>query len=170
MSQGTISNFNAISGCSDLNSCLKAEGHFNEKSNEVTCVQEPKSEKTISKPERNNTVRELSDLSASTRKRGRNPHSSQDPKNPNPRKTKEGSERTPTLKQGSRSKVSNPNLRMFVLSKLGQYKDRNGKYNGIIRILSGAGFLQFCYMLIKGNPGNMSRGITKETLDGLTYE
>ena len=59
---------------------------------------------------------------------------------------------------------------MFVLSELGQYKDRNGKYNGIVRILANAEFLQYCYMLIKGKLGNMSPGIRKETLDGLTYE
>ena len=120
--------------------------------------------------EKNRTERELSDLSASTCKRRRSPHSSRDPKNPKPRKTKGDSERIPTLEQGSRSKISSPNLRMFVRSKLEQYKDRNGKYNGLVRILADVGFLQYCYMLIKGKPGNMSKGVIKETLDGLTYE
>jgi hypothetical protein len=59
---------------------------------------------------------------------------------------------------------------MFVMSRLEQYKDENNKYNGIIRILADPGFLQFCYMLIKGKPGNMSAGITRETLDGISYE
>lgn len=59
---------------------------------------------------------------------------------------------------------------MFVISQLEQYKNIDGKYNAIIRILADAGFLQFCYMLIKGKQGNMSRGVTKETLDGITYE
>jgi hypothetical protein len=59
---------------------------------------------------------------------------------------------------------------MFVTSQLERYKDNDGKYNAIIRILADAGFLQFCYMLIKGKPGNMSKGITKETLDGISYE
>ena len=58
---------------------------------------------------------------------------------------------------------------MFVTSKLDQYKTK-GKYNGIIRILADPGFLQYCYMLIKGKPGNMSVGTTKETLDGIEYE
>jgi group II intron reverse transcriptase/maturase len=56
------------------------------------------------------------------------------------------------------------------MSRLEQYKNSEGKYNAIVRILADAGFLQFCYMLIKGKPGNMSKGITKETLDGITYK
>lgn len=177
--RGIISKFNAIEGCSDSNSCLKAEGHSNEESNN-TCAQEPNPRNpSLTKGEKD-TSRELSDRSASTFreasdqnstcKRRRSPHSSRDPKNPKPRKTKGDSEKTPTQEQGSRSKVSNPNLRMFVLSKLELYKGRDGKYNGIVRILADVGFLQYCYMLIKGKPGNMSPGITKETLDGLTYE
>ena len=168
--RGIICQLNATDGCTDIGGCLKAEGHFGEK----TGVQEPKSDETISKDkvglERKDTERELSDLSASTSKRGRSPHSSRDPKNPNPRKTKGDSERTPTLERGSRSKISSPNLRMFVQSKLGQYKDRKGKYNGLVRILADVEYLQLCYMLIKGNPGNMSKGVIKETLDGLTYD
>lgn len=169
MMRGIICQFNATDGSSDTSSCLKAEGHFGEKKS----VQEPKSDDTISKDmnlEKNRTERELSDLSASKRMRGRSPHSSRDPKNPKPRKTKGDSERTSTLEQGSRSKITSPNLRMLVQSKLEQYKDRNGKYNGLVRILADPGFLQLCYMLIKGNPGNMSKGVIKETLDGLTYE
>lgn len=57
--------------------------------------------------------------------------------------------------------VNNQSLRMFVLSKLDQYKDRDGKFNGIIRILGDPGFLQYCYMLIKGKPGNMSAGVNR---------
>jgi len=59
---------------------------------------------------------------------------------------------------------------MFVISQLKRYKTEDGKYNAIIRILADAGFLQFCYMLIKGKAGNMSKGTTNETLDGITYE
>lgn len=59
---------------------------------------------------------------------------------------------------------------MLVSSKLSQFRRRDNKYNGIVRILADPGFLQYCYMLIKGKPGNMSKGTTKETLDGLTYE
>lgn len=59
---------------------------------------------------------------------------------------------------------------MFVKSQLGLYTHKDGRYNGIVRILADAGFLQYCYMLIKGKPGNMSKGATKETLDGISYE
>ena len=170
MLRGTISYSNAANGCSDVSGCLKAEGHFGEKNG----VQEPKSDGAKSKNrvhlDENRTERELSDLSASTCKRRRSPHSSRDPKNPKPRKTKGDSERNQTTEQRSRNKISNPNLRMFVLHRLEQYKDKDGKYNGIIRILADAGFLQYCYMLIKGIPGNMSPGTTDETLDGLSYQ
>jgi group II intron reverse transcriptase/maturase len=165
-----ISRLNATKRCSDPSSCLKAEDHSNEESNKVTCVQGPKSIKTISIKDKNSIIKELSDLSASTSKRRRNSHSSPEPKIPNSRKTKGSSEKSPIRKQGSRSMVSNQNLRMFVMSRLEQYKDENNKYNGIIRILADPGFLQFCYMLIKGKPGNMSAGITRETLDGISYE
>ena len=132
-------------------------------------MQEPKSEETISIIDKNDTIKELSDLSASTRKRGRSSRSSTERKILTSQ-TKGNSEKVPSKKQGSRNMVDNQNLRMFVLSRLDQYKDRRGKYNGIIRILADAGFLQYCYMLIKGKPGNMSVNMTKETLDGLSYE
>lgn len=168
MTRGAISNLNAIHGCSDVDSCLQAEGHSSEESTNHTCVQESKSSEPFPIQERNNTTRELSDLSASSKRR-RSPHSSRGPKSLIP-KAKGGSERDTTREQGSRSKVSNLNLRMFVNSKLSVYRDRNCKYNGIVRILADAGFLQYCYMLIKGKKGNMSPGTTKETLDGLTYD
>jgi hypothetical protein len=84
--------------------------------------------------------------------------------------TKEGSDNPSARKQRFRSKVDNPTLRTFVVAQLTQYISKDGKYNGIIRILADAGFLQYCYLLIKGKPGNMSFGSTKETFDGLTYE
>ena len=166
-----ISNLKASKGCPDLTSCLQAEGHSNEESNTVTCAQEPKPDQPISSKmnERKDRTKIPSDPNASTRKRVRNPHSSQEPKIPNSQ-AKGGSVKPPALKQGSRSMVSNQSLRMFVMSRLEQYKNSEGKYNAIVRILADAGFLQLCYMLIKGKPGNMSKGITKETLDGITYK
>lgn len=132
-------------------------------------MQEPKSSKTIFEINKNNEIRKPSDLSASTNKRRRNPHSSQDGNNPNLSVTKGGSVNTPAQKRGSRSMVNNQTLRIFVLSRLDTYKGKDDKYNGIVRILADAGFLQYCYMLIKGKPGNMSKAMTKETLDGLDY-
>lgn len=139
-------------------------------------MQESKSGKTISnKKDKNDRVMKPSDLSAYTNglpisKRRQSPHSSPDPKRPNSRETKGGSEKAPVKNQRSRSMVNNQNLRMFVQSRLDQYKNQQDKYNGIIRILADVGFLQFCYMLIKGKPGNMSKGATKETIDGISYE
>lgn len=169
-----ISNFKANSGGSDGISSLEAEGHSNEESNKITHVQEPKTGKTESSninrimTDRNSTDNEPSDPSASTRKRGQNSHSS--PRSKVLSVTKESSVKSSARKQGSRSKANGPTLRMFVLSQLEQYKSKDGRYNGIIRILADVGFLQFCYLLIKGKAGNMSMGSTKETLDGLTYE
>jgi hypothetical protein len=78
-----ISNLKSNVGCTDDICSLEAEGHSKEESNKYTHVQEPKTNKTISNNmDANNKIAELSDLSASTRKRGRNPHSSTDPKNP----------------------------------------------------------------------------------------
>lgn len=166
-----ISNLKANSRCSDSVSCLEAEGHSSEESNKVTCVQGPKPEKTFlsNLEKKNDTHEELLDPNASTCKRGRNPHSSEEVKTPNSQ-AKGGSVKSTALAQRSRSKVSNLSLRTFVISQLECYKDTNGKYNAIIRILADAGFLQVCYLLIKGKPGNMSKGMTKDTLDGISLE
>ena len=171
-----ISNLKVSGGCTDSTNSLQADGHSREESNIVTYAQEPKPGETISPndktlSEKKDTSRELLDLNASTNKskRGQSPHSSEERKSPNSQ-AKGGSAKSSTLKQGSRSMVSNQSLRMLVMSRLEQYRNKDGKYNAIIRILADAGFLQFCYMLIKGKPGNMSRGITKETLDGISYE
>lgn len=170
----------AIKGCSDLNGNLEAKCHSNEESKHktVTNAQESKSEKAISEStDKKGETREPLEKSASTlinnSKREKSPRSSPDRKNPNSRKTKEGSEKAPVKKQGSRIPVhasQSPDIRMFVKSKLDLYTNKDGRYNGIIRILADAGFLQICYMLIKGKPGNMSKGATKETLDGISYE
>jgi hypothetical protein len=60
---------------------------------------------------------------------------------------------------------------MFVTDRLDDYKSADGKYNGLFRILGDPAFLQYCYMLIKGE-GNMSKGIQEiqaasETLYGI---
>jgi hypothetical protein len=59
---------------------------------------------------------------------------------------------------------------MFVTDLLNNYKSRDDKYNGLIRILADPAFLQACYMMIKGKPGNMTMGITEETLDGISLK
>jgi len=59
---------------------------------------------------------------------------------------------------------------MFVTDLLNNYKSRDDKYNGLIKILADPAFLQACYMLIKGKPGNMTVGTTVETLDGISLQ
>lgn len=44
------------------------------------------------------------------------------------------------------------------------------KHNGLIQIISNVNYLIACYYLIKGKPGNMSKGTTPETLDGIKLE
>jgi hypothetical protein len=44
---------------------------------------------------------------------------------------------------------------------------RSQKYNGLINIIADPIFLWACYDTIKSKAGNMSRGITSETLDGI---
>lgn len=55
----------------------------------------------------------------------------------------------------------------WIKGELNKYMSKNGKYNGIINILANPLFLQACYLEIKSKPGNMSKGIDKETLDGI---
>lgn len=166
-----FSKLKASGRCSDDAGSLEAESHSNEESETLTHVQGPKVGKTVSiSIDKNDTNNEPSDLSASRCMRGQSLHSSQRGKTSTSSVAKEDSVRSSTRVQRSRSKVNNPTLRMFVQSQLKQYEGRNGKYNGIIKILADVGFLQFCYLLIKGKPGNMSHGATKETLDGITYE
>ena len=56
------------------------------------------------------------------------------------------------------------NLHIVVMERLSGLIDKNGKYNGLIRIITPE-FLTNCYFLIKSKPGNMTQGTNKETLD-----
>lgn len=70
--------------------------------------------------------------------------------------------RKPTRKDGWRVGVSTHASLMI--------KDcatKQGKYNGLINIISDPEFLIGCYEAIKGKPGNMTPGPNKETLDGI---
>jgi len=76
--------------------------------------------------------------------------------------------------KGSKSKNPLLNKGMSISSwtkiELNKYMSKNGKYNGIINILSNPLFLQACYLEIKSKPGNMSKGVTNETLDGINIK
>jgi retron-type reverse transcriptase len=134
--------------------------------NKYAHAQESNPNKT-SADKKTDTQQQPSDLTAESHKmRGRSSHSSPEPKGSDPRKTK-GSSKKPLVKKPKVSQlVSNQTLRTFVTAKLDRFKNMDGKYNGIIRILADPAYLQFCYMLIKSKPGNMSRGLTK---DGISY-
>lgn len=58
-------------------------------------------------------------------------------------------------------------LATLVQKELQLYKNKQGIYNGLINILKNPEFLVACYEIIRGKPGNMTRGSTKETLDGI---
>jgi len=64
--------------------------------------------------------------------------------------------------------VSATDLRMLVMSRLNEFK-KNDKYNGIIRIIADPQFLFLCYKAIKSHPGNMTKGTTSSTLDGINW-
>ena len=173
-------------GCADFIGSLKAENHSSEESQPKTQAQESKPKKTKDKmpkegggggssfkgkSKKNGTSRKPLDLTAESPigrtlevMRGRNSHSSS-----NPGRTKGSSKKSLIKKTKVSQAISNDNLRTFVQIELDSYKDKDERYNGIIRILANPGFLQFCYLLIKGKPGNMSRGITNETLDGTSF-
>jgi len=172
ISRYVIGNF-AIIEDSGYDGYLKAKGHSRQESLKKTSVQEPKT-KTPNlnlNSDENSEDMKPRELSASIKKRGRSCRNSPKPEREEP-ETKDNSKKSSAEKRGTRNNVSltNQSLRSYVQSKLDQYRDDDGKYNGLINILADVGYLQFCYMLIKGKPGNMSKGITKETLDGLTYQ
>lgn len=172
----------ANKGHSDLISYLKAENHSSEESPIIrTQAQGSKPKKTMfeskkDSKEKNGSMRKASDLTAESPKeeisklmRGRNSHSSLGSKGPKFQKTKGSSKKSSNKKTKVSQLISNQTLRTFVQLNLNSYKTKEGKYNGIIRILADPAFLQFCYLLIKGKSGNMSKGITKETLDGISF-
>lgn len=56
---------------------------------------------------------------------------------------------------------------MWAKVEVHKYMRKDNKYNGIINIIANPAFLKACYNEIKSRPGNMSKGITNETLDGI---
>lgn len=64
-----------------------------------------------------------------------------------------------------------PTLADIVAPKINDLLTHDMKYNNIVkRIISDPYFLVECYDSIRGKPGNMTRGITKTTLDGINFE
>jgi hypothetical protein len=71
------------------------------------------------------------------------------------------------VKKNSKKSSANQSLASMVAGNLDRYKDKNQKFRSLIDLLSDPYFLVACYQEIKGKPGNMTRGTTKETLDGI---
>lgn len=56
----------------------------------------------------------------------------------------------------------------LVQKELLNYRNKQGVYNGLVDLLRKPEFLVACYEEIRGKPGNMTRGMTDETLDGIS--
>lgn len=53
-----------------------------------------------------------------------------------------------------------------MIKKLLEQKERkSGKYYDLINVMANAYYLEKCYSEIKSKPGNMTKGISNETLD-----
>lgn len=78
---------------------------------------------------------------------------------------KAGSVKNSNLK----GEILDKNIYKVVLKELNNYKDSEGKYNGIIRIIDSK-MLQTCYSLIKSNPGNMTTGNSNIKLEDINLE
>lgn len=50
------------------------------------------------------------------------------------------------------------------------YSNKQNTYNGLINILKDPAFLVACYEEIRSKPGNMTKGSTRETLNGITSD
>lgn len=79
--------------------------------------------------------------------------------------TVKGHRKYSTVRKSTRKgEILGSTLYKVVLSELDKYKQPDGKYNGISRIIT-PDMLKSCYSLIKSKPGNMTQGATPETLD-----
>ena len=80
-------------------------------------------------------------------------------------RTVPGQRKYSTIRKSTRKgEILETTLYRVILTELDNYKQVDGKYNGISRMIT-PDLLKSCYSLIKSNPGNMTQGSTKETLD-----
>lgn len=56
------------------------------------------------------------------------------------------------------------------MSKYAFKNNLDTAYNGLVKILADPAFLLACYNTIKSKPGNMTKGTSNETLDGIDQE
>lgn len=70
----------------------------------------------------------------------------------------------PDSPKGERPKDS---ISSWLKTKLNELRNKDGKYNGLIHVISDPEILYAAYLLIKSKPGNMTHGPDKSTLDGI---
>lgn len=131
-------------------------------------------------PSENKHSKGIGDLTAS----GDVPLSPQGPKKPNDNKrgrsrrssnlVVKGGSLSSLTKRREISKTSLPSeadICRVLNDRLNEYRnEQNGKLNGTIRLISNPNFLKDAYSLIKSKPGNMSKGSTPQTLDGINID
>lgn len=66
------------------------------------------------------------------------------------------------------AEIKNPTPADIILAMLRQ--DSDGKYTNAFEVMTSSTVLRMAYEVIKSKPGNMVRGATKETLDGISKE
>lgn len=49
-------------------------------------------------------------------------------------------------------------------------KNKDGRYGNLIQVIGSADTLILAYLIIKKNPGNMTKGVDDETLDGIDFD
>lgn len=69
-----------------------------------------------------------------------------------------------SLNSGGKSITS---VSTWAKSEVNNYVNKEGLFNGLINIIANPEFLKACYLEIKSKPGNMSKGTSPETLDGI---
>lgn len=156
---------------------MQAKCHSNE---EKTIVQTAKGTAPVSPPESGSDEEETK---KKTQSMGIGDQTaSSDPQSPKRRRSRRSSDPEKYTKDDSlktslksdemskKTKLKINDFRKVVSSQLNDYLNRENKYNGIIRIIANPDFLMRCYMEIKSKPGNMSKGTTPETLDGISFK
>jgi group II intron reverse transcriptase/maturase len=177
---------NAINNIISIYSILLAKGHSNEEYKKVQTAKGVAQD--VSMDIQNKHNKGTGDLTASgNNMRRRSRHSNyenlneennkdsnnKNKKNQNPNKksqVKDDSFSSSKLTEKISKISSEEELCRVIRNELTKFKNSEGKYNGIIKIIANPAFLFECYKIIKSKPGNMSPGITPETLDGINIE
>lgn len=66
--------------------------------------------------------------------------------------------------------AAKPKLVHIVSQRLEEFKTHDNKYSNFTELLGDPYFLIACYDEIRGKQGNMTRGLNRETLDGINID